>query len=143
MKLVKQVIIAIFIFSAFVGFFSCKRITQSDKPLYDVMTSHVWFNSKEQRYYQFLDDSICYYNYNELDTTFFHKFSIKWWIEYTHNTTYFHVKEIYDSVHYNEVKYNVQKYNDFKLKTYYKYVLKPNEFWTDIDSMKVIFKAVD
>ena len=148
MKTIKQITAAILIISAIVSLSTCKNIIiQTDKPLYDVLTSHVWKHSSNDYYYHFFTDSTCNYNadINVNNTSNYENFSIIWWVEDFENTTEFHIKDIQisdgDTI-WNDVKYIVEKYDEYKIKTYYKVVPHPDEIPCN-DSFKVIFKAVN
>ncbi len=165
MKTIKKIITAILITAIIITLTDCKNVLiKTDKPLYDVLTSHAWENDRESdRFYHFLPDSVCYENHDaENDSTHFEntkhfpdwRFEVKWWLEYNNNRTLFHIKEIethYDTlpdydeirvdtfVYTNKFVYSVAKYNQHKIKTYL--LITPEGPYPD--SVKVIFKALN
>ncbi len=112
---------------------SCQKYKQTDKPLYNVITDHVWQVKGDNYYYHFLPDSIWHYNLDiDNDTSSYIPVGRKWWLDETENAFYIKITNIslegeLIEDQYNITKYIISKYNDYRIYTNYQHVLKSGE----------------
>ncbi len=147
MKHTKQISIILLVALLLIFFTTCKKYRQTDKPLYDVLTDHVWKMENDAPYcYHFLPDSICYYNssVNNDTASEFYEMKMRWWVNEGKKS--FNIKWYNMDAEDQIYTYRVVGYNDRKILTFWKLVIVDTtkyDFDPDTTDRKVYFRSIN